>query len=245
MVDPRSAALRNGSGSDSSGLTPASGDARRDGSGSRLPRQGEAGPGGSRQSRIRDPHDLLWHDRADAERPWTLTLAQPLAQLLVTGRIAGVTFKTKPPLGLMRRRILIHAGAGFVPGSHFTECGKAAAERALGTDLQTARATLPQAQIVGSARLVAAMKIAGVEPGPRGADGPDRLRCVIGSREHQQMGVWRSFDRCARPPGVDITPARWLWGFEEGEEITAGDRLAGFSGIWDLEVGKRLRAESD
>ena len=180
-----------------------------------------------------------WERGADASRAWAITRQQPVASLLAGGHSVGFTRKLRPPAALMRRELIIHAGTVPVPYNRVPPSCRAAAEEALGCTLEEARRELPMGRVVGRARLIAAMQIAGLEHG-RGTE-PDRLRCVIGRRAHHQMGVWQEFDRCERPPGCDVSPGRWLWCFEAPVGL-AGEAVKGFGGLWDFELGKGLRA---
>ena len=198
------------------------------------------------------PEDIRWMEGRDPERNWAITRQQPVASLLVAGLIWGFCRNTAPPRELIGRRLIITAGSGHEPFKNADASGWDAVARYCGQKISPAEIpsgrkrlfaeavkTLPPAQTVGSARLVAAYKVHRVIRGALRADvSPTR-----GYAAPPMMGRWQDFEGKHLPMVETFAIGSWVWCFEEPYEfdLEAREPIKGFGGIWDFVKGLELR----
>lgn len=200
------------------------------------------------------PVDIRWIDgRSDPDTFWAITRAQPVASLVVSGKLWGFTRSVPPPHPLIGKRLIITAGGGHHPFKEAGDDGRAAVLEYCGVEVSIAEIpagrermfreavkTLPQFQSVGAARLAAAFRIGNVIDGVVYADlTPART----GYEGPNFRGIWRDFDKRPLPQLETLERGRWLWCFDAAHEFDLDKRVAvkGFGGIWDYEAGLKLR----
>jgi hypothetical protein len=182
--------------------------------------------------------------RSDPTRDWALSVKQPLASMLIGGAAFCVVKKERPPVEMIGRGIVLHAGKGDFPMRGFGDLARQKTEAHFGCKLADLRerhggAGLPHGAIIGEVRLIGAMCIGQTVNGwthgslsPRHRGGP-----YSGG---QNLGRWAEFDPS---PGVigTLTAGRWLWGFERVCAYAEPETFKGFGGLFDLRKGRAIR----
>ncbi len=194
-----------------------------------------------------DPFDDIRFEsgRSDPARVWCLSVKQPLASLICEGGPGCVVKTTPPPVELMGKVLVIHAGQGDYTLRSFSPAAERAVIGHFGRPPKELRARLGPAglvhgAVIGEARLVAAFVIGQVVEGcvHASVSARDRGGPYSGGRH---MGIWSEFDGV---PGVLGQPVagRWLWAFERVRAYSEPEALKGFGGIFDLNKGRAIRA---
>ena len=196
---------------------------------------------------------------SDYRRAWALTLKEPIAGLMVAGKIWAFTKSTPPPRRLIGQRIHFQAGQALV------KIGPVKENVPLQKMISIASGAEPDAwrqgldvlskknagKVLGSAVLRAAFVTGGLRPIT------DHGVCAVSFRPDSNapryLGEWRSFDgRTIIPVGNWSAPSRtartwrWAWCFSDPQLNPKSDeRLKGFGGLWDLEKGLAFRREQE
>ncbi len=71
-----------------------------------------------------------WERGSDPSLTWAVSVAQPLASLLVAGETFLLVRDAPPPRALIGRDVLIHAGRTPLTFKSFSDAARARAERA-------------------------------------------------------------------------------------------------------------------
>ncbi len=177
-------------------------------------------------------HDYHRHEfqpgRSDPSRRWAVSVKQPLAAMLATGRVRLLPKSEAPPEDLIGKRLVIHAGAGDVPYAHIREGAERKLRDAFGTSPKLLRPWLPRGMAIAEANLVGAFRIGRVIDG-RAAYSPHAKHAAY------YLGAWREFDG---DPVLDVgeIEARWAWCLSEPAIVNErGVPLKGVGGVFDLE----------
>jgi len=185
----------------------------------------------------RNYHALEFVPRqSDPARKWALSVKQPLAGLIATGRTQIITKSAAPPPELVGRRIALHAGAGHVPYKAFSEHARAWAEAAFGADLPALRHLLPHGGVIATVELEAAFRIGRVIDGRAMAN-------PLGKYAAHYAGRWHGHDG-GRIFEQGETEARWAWALTAPELCRRTVPLRGYGGIFDLDRARELEAQA-
>lgn len=181
------------------------------------------------------PNDIRFGAASnDVTRDWCLSVAQPMASLLIAGRINCLFKSFPPPVAMVGRSFYIHAGQGDLPYKHFADWQRRAVQMELGRTLEAARRDLPKGQVLGKVRLLAANIV--------GAAG-ERVLYASPKAAHVSlaMGDWQDFDRFVDLYVGDAAKGRWVWWVDLPVAIEP-EPLKGQSMLFDLEHARALRS---
>ena len=166
--------------------------------------------------------------RSDPSRRWALSVKQPLAGMIATGRTAIVAKSAAPPAELIGRRIALHAGAGHDPYKAFSAHAADWARAVWGADLPALRHLLPRGGVIATVELSAAFRIGRIM-GNRAWAQPSSQYAA------NRQGLWADFDGAYAFEQGDCAAGRWAWCLSLPVLCTDLVPLRGYGGIFDLE----------
>lgn len=174
--------------------------------------------------------------QSDPSRRWALSVKQPLAAMVATGRSAIVAKSSAPPPELIGRRIALHAGAGNVPYREFTGEAEDWLRAVWKADLADLRTWLPRGGIIATVELAAAFRIGRVMGGKAWASPGSQYAA-------HYAGIWADFDGTYLLEQGDCTPGRWAWCLTDPKLCPDIVPLKGLGGIFDLDGALALERE--
>lgn len=177
-------------------------------------------------------HDYHRHEfrprQSDPGRRWAVSVKQPLAAMLATGRVKLAPKSEPPPHELIGRRLTLHAGAGDVRYADIAGSAERWLQAAFGATPKALRKLLPKGMAIATAELAGAFRIGRVIEG-----------CAHYARDSRQrahyLGDWLAYE-AERVLEVGPLEGAWAWCFREPEIVNQqGAPLNGVGGVFDLE----------
>jgi hypothetical protein len=166
--------------------------------------------------------------KSDPTKRWALSVKQPLAGMIATGRTAIVAKTLAPPVELIGKRIALHAGAGNTPYKDFTEDAADWARLIWGADLAELRQLLPRGGIIGTVELAAAFRIGRL-------DGRKAWAKPQSHYAAHRAGIWADFDGTYVFEQGDVGAERWAWCLTAAKLCDRLVPLRGYGGVFDLD----------
>ena len=169
--------------------------------------------------------------RSDPTRKWALSVKQPLAGLVATGRTSMITKSTLPPPELIGKRIALHAGAGDVPYKAFSEGAKEWCRKVWGCELADLRLALPHGAVIATVQLSAAFLIGRVIDGRA-------YRAPTSAARATFSGTWTEHDMRPIFEMGEKLEGRFAWALTHPQLCARPVPLKGMGGIFDLEKAR-------